>query len=325
MLIPNCLNRSCLTSAALSAALVFSLTSCDYFSKRILTKPVVQVEGLKLTAKDFSLKLASQLKDLDALSAKDPKILSVYKDQLINEFVVSSMIELWFAENKLQLSQSDIDKEITSVTASYPSDSAFRESLSDSGQSFVEWSEKIQNQLKKRMLFEALRKNAPAIAEPELLSFYNSNKARYEQKEMVMLAHILVGEENQAEIVLKLLKKQKFSEVAQKYSSAFKAETGDAYGWIERGFSPDLEKAFKLRTGDVFGPVKSQDGIHIFKVNDKKPFKIRTFAETRSEVLAEVTSLREKALFAAWLDVQFKRYKIKKNKTVIDSIKVETQ
>ena len=325
MLTQNCLNNRAHWARVLLAALLLSLSSCDYFSKRILTKPVVQVENLKLTAKDFSLALASQLKDLDALSAKDPKILAVYKEQLVNEFVVSSIIEIWFSENKMSLNKEDVDKEVRAVAASYPSDSAFRESLSESGLSFQEWTEKIQNQLKKKKLFETLRSAAAPIAEAELQSYYSNNKGRYEQKEMVMLSHILVNEENLAEIVVKLLKRQKFSEVAQKYSSAYRTETGDTYGWIERGFSTELDKAFRLRPGDTFGPVKTQDGIHIFKINEHKPFKTRSFAEARNEVQAEVVALREKALFAAWLDVQFKRYKIKKNRTVIDSIKVETQ
>ena len=325
MLIQNWLSKYSVFSRLMLGAVLICFTSCDYFSKRILAKPVVQVENIKFTAKSFSLALANQLKDLDALSAKDSKILSVYKEQLINEFVVSAIIELWFNENKLTLNKADVEKEIKAVASSYPSDSSFRESLSDAGLSFSEWTEKLETNLKKKKLFETLRGTASPITEPELQSFYNSNKSRYEQKELVMLSHILVSDENQAEIVAKLLKKQKFSDVAQKYSSAYHAETGNTYGWIEKGFSPELDKAFRLRAGDTFGPITSADGLHIFRVNDKKPFKIRSFTETRAEVLAEVTALREKALFAAWLDVQFKRYKIKKNKTVIDSIKVETQ
>lgn len=319
------LSRPHFFSRLLLAVSLCGFSSCDYFSKRILAKPVVQVENIKYTAKSFSLALANQLKDLDALSAKDPKILSVYKDQLINEFVVSSIVELWFSENKLSLDKADIEKEVKAVASSYPSDSAFRESLSDSGLTFSEWTEKIKSQLKKKKLFETLRETAAPITEAELLSYYTNNRSRYEQKEMVMLSHILVSDENQAEIISKLLKKQKFTDIAQKYSSAYRAETGESYGWIERGFSTELDKAFRLRVGDTFGPVTTPEGLHIFKVTERRPFKVRSFAEAHAEALAEVTALREKALFAAWLDVQFRRYKVKKNKTVIESIKVETQ
>src|SRR3989344_3775295 len=79
------------------------LSSCDFISNKILTKPIVQVNGRQLTAQEFSKELAIKLKDLDALSAKDPKILSIFKEQIINDFIISSFIDLWFKENSLSL------------------------------------------------------------------------------------------------------------------------------------------------------------------------------------------------------------------------------
>ena len=315
-------------SKKLFVFLAFSLlffTSCDFFSKRILAKPVVQVENLKLTAQDFSEELANRLKDFDALSAKDPKILNVQKEQVVNDFIVASVIELWADETKVSVSKDELEAAIKKVSAAYPNDSSFREALSDAGLSFSDWTKKTEADLKKKKLFESLRKASPQITDTELLSYYNSNKTRYEQKEVVSFSHILVADENQADIVMKLLKKQKFSDVAKEYSSAWRPESQDAYGWIEKGYLVELDKGFKMRVGDLLGPVKMSDGIHIFKILEKKPYKIRTFAESKAEVQEDVSSLHEKALFASWLDVQFKRYKIKKNKAVLDSIKVETQ
>jgi peptidyl-prolyl cis-trans isomerase C len=302
-----------------------SLTSCDYFSRRILTKPVVQIDNLRMTTQDFSKELARRLKDYDALSAKDPKILVAQRDQIINDFVISSVVDLWFAENKLSINRADLDIEIKKVSASYPNDSSFREALNEAGVTFNEWSEKMASSLKKKMLVQKLREGLPAPTENELLSYYNNNKQRYEQKEGVLLSHILVSDENQADIVLKLLKKQKFFDVAKEYSSAFVANVGDAFGWIEKGYLLELDKAFKMPVNTVFGPVKMSDGLHIFKINEKKIYRIKTYAEVKTEVINEVTTLREQAKFSAWLEEQFKRYSIKKNKAVLDSIKVETQ
>jgi parvulin-like peptidyl-prolyl isomerase len=124
---------------------------------------------------------------------------------------------------------------------------------------------------------------------------------------------------------MKLLKKQKFAEVAKEYSSAYRPDSQDYFGWIEKGYMLELDRGFKMPSGQLLGPVKMEDGIHIFKILEHKPYKIKSYAEAKSEVMADVSSLREKALFASWLDSQFKRYSIKKNKAVLDSIKVETQ
>jgi peptidyl-prolyl cis-trans isomerase C len=304
---------------------LFFLSSCDFFSRRILVKPVVQVESIKFTAKDFSSELALRMKDFDALSAKDPKILTVQKDQIVNDFIVFSLIDLWFLENKMSVTKEELESEIKKISAVWLNDSSFRGALSYAGITFAAWSKKTESALKKTKLINHLIKSSPPIGEVELKSYYNNNRSRYEQKEAIFLSHILVSDENQANIILKLLKKQKFSDVSKEYSSAYRKETTDAFGWVEKGYMIELDRGFKMRLGDLIGPIKMDDGLHIFKIIEKKPYKIKTYLEAKNEVLADVLSLREKALFAAWLDVQFKRYKIKKNKAVLDSIKVETQ
>jgi peptidyl-prolyl cis-trans isomerase C len=306
-------------------ALLTGLTSCDFFSRRILAKPVAQVENIKLTAKDFSNELANKLKGFDALSAKDPKVLAFHRDQIINDFIVSAVIDLWFEENKISVGEEEVEAEIKKITSSYPNDSSFRETLSEAGLTFLEWKKKMETGVKRKKLLLRLREEAPPVAESEYLSFYNENKSLYEQKDGVLLSHIQVADENQATIVLKLLKRKKFSEVAKEYSSAYTNEAGDVYGWVEKGFLVGLDKAFRMRIGDHFGPVKIAEALHIFRVVDRKNYKVKPFAQARTQVVADVEALREKARFASWLDAQLKRYAVKKNQAVIDSIKVETQ
>ena len=322
MLIPNWLSSS--LRASLVVALIF-LSSCDFISNKILTKPIVQVENFSLSAQDFSKELAVKLKDLDALSAKDPKILTVFKDQIINDFVISTFVSLWFVENSLALSPAEIDLEVKSMLSAYPTDALFRELLSEARLSYSEWLQKVEAVLKKKHLLGVLAKDAPKITNEELLSYYNSNRSRYEQPEAVLLAHILVNDDGEAEIVKNLLRKQSFTEVAIKYSSAYNQESKDVYGWIERGYAPELEKSFKQGIGETLGPVKLSDGIHIFRLIEKKPFKIRTFAEAQNQIASEVRALRETARFTSWLDVQIKKYRVKKNLNMLDSIRVETR
>jgi parvulin-like peptidyl-prolyl isomerase len=310
---------------SLVCLLFLLLSSCDFISNKLLTKPVVQVDNLQLNAQDFSKQLALRLKDLDALAAKDPKIISLFKQQIINDFIVSSFIDLSFKEHALSISHAELNREIRSIVSSYPSDAAFRESLSESGLSYTQWVAKIEARLKKKKIVAKITKGDAKPSEEELQSFYNSNKLKFEQPESVLLSHIQVSDESQAEIVKKLIRQNNFTEIAKKYSSAYTLEAKDTYGWIEKGYSPDLEKAFKSGVGSTIGPVTMPDGIHIFKIIEKKSFKIKSYSDVAPQVLSEVLSLRETAKFAAWLDVQIKRYKVKKNLSMIDSIRVETR
>lgn len=325
MLIPTWLTNFLSFKYFIFCFSLVTLTSCDFISNRIRGKPIVQIEKMQLSTRDFSQELANKLKNLDALSAKDPKILSIFKEQIVNDFIISSLIDLWFTENRLVLSKNEIDQEVQSLVSTYPSDSVFRELLTESEISYAEWVVKIEKTLKRKKLIQTITKDVPTVTEEDLLAFYNENRAKYEQPESVLLAHILISDNNQAEIVKKLLLKQSFSDIAKKYSLAFNSESKDIYGWIEKEYSLGLEKYFKLRIGDIFGPVELPDGIHIFKIIEKKSLKIKSFNEVRTHILSEIMTLRETSKFYAWLDVQLKRYQVKKNLNVLNSVYVETQ
>jgi|GEM_PF-6207469 len=335
MLTPAYLNKSRDAKLALLfvlSAILLLAPSCNFISNRILVKPVVQVEAFQLSAQDFSKELALKLKDLDALTVKDSKIVSFFKEQILNDFIVSAFINLWFAENKLALPHSEVDAAVAAIVSTYPTDTEFRELLSQSGLSFSAWVVKIEQNLKKKKLLAILTKDV-LLKKEELLSYYNASPRKFEQTEAVLLSHILVRDPSQIEVVKKLLVKQNFTEVAKKYSSAFNAEAKDRYGWIERGYLPnaptdkpsEFEKSFKLSPGDIFGPIALPDGLHLFKIAEKRAYKLNSFKEVQERVRLEVIALRETAKFTSWLDVQIKKYKVKKNQSMIDSIRIETR
>lgn len=311
-------------SAVFLLALI-GLASCNFISNRILTKPVVRIDGAQLSAQELSVQLADRLKSFDALSAKDPKIVGFFKQQIINEFIVKTLVSTWCEQNGISVSKDELAAELKKTISTYPSDSDFRELLADSGQGYGEWASSIEFNLKKRKLIETLKKGSDKLNESELLSYYNNNRLKYEQPEAALLAHIQVEDLNQADIVKKLLVRGSFSDVAQKYSKAYNEESKDRYGWVERSYAGELEAAFKLRVGEVFGPITLSDGSHIFKILERRSHKTKTFSEMRPQVLAEVMALRETALFSSWLDVQIKKSNVKKNLSVIDSIRVETR
>ncbi|MBC7421098.1 MAG: peptidyl-prolyl cis-trans isomerase [Bdellovibrio sp.] len=319
------LNLKSLAIAGFFVFALINLTGCDYFSNRILTQTVVSVGPHKLTTQDLSKSLASKLKNLDALSAKDPQVLSRFKDKIVSDFIVESLMLLWFAEKKLVLTQKEIDTELKSLIGDYPDDASFREALSEEGITYAQWEKKLENSLKRKIIFKQLLKDSLAPTEEELESYFQSNKTRYQLKEAVLLTHILVADENQAEIVKKLTRAQKFSDLIKKFSMSSDANFGGQFGWVERDSQVDFDRAFKARVGEVLPPLKLSDGYHLFKVEQKRSQRLRTYAEVKEQVLGEVLALRETARFSAWLDEQIKRYKVYKNNVILDSIYVETR
>jgi parvulin-like peptidyl-prolyl isomerase len=304
----------------------FFLTSCDFFSNQLLGQIVVSVGNYKLTTQDVSKSLANRLKNLDALSAKDPKVLSQFKEKIVADFIVESFLLLWFEEKKMTLTSQELDAEMKRLISGYPDDASFREALSEEGITYLQWKAKVEVGLKRKKIFEMLNSQMPPPTDSELESYFQANKLRFMMKDAVLVSHIVVADENQAEIVQKMAKKEKFTDLIKKFSMASDVAFGGTYGWIERESMPDdFDRIYKTRIGEIIGPYKLSDGYHIFKIDQKRAARPRVFAEVKDQVRSEVLALRETARFSAWLDEQIKRYKVYKNVVVLDAIYVETR
>lgn len=301
------------------------LQSCDLFSSRILNKSLVEVGSYKLTAQDFSKSLASRLKNLDALSAKDPNIIQKFKDRVVTDFIVESFILIWFDEQKLSLTNEEIEQEIKSLQSGYPNDVTFREALADESLTFAQWKRRVEIGLKRKAVFNHLRKSLVPATDAELESYYNNNKELYLQKAGVLLSDILVQDENQADIVKKLTKTQKFSDLIKKFSLSTDASSGGNFGWVEQDSNIDFDKIFKARVGEIVGPIKMSDGYRLFRIEQKRIQRQKTFAESKEKVKNDVASLRETARFSAWLDEQVKKQPVYKNTEAINKIYIETR
>lgn len=306
-------------------AFFVSLQSCDLFSNRVLTKSLVEVGPHKMTAQDFSKNLAARLKNLDALSAKDPAIIQKFKDRVISDFIVESFILIWFDDQKLSLSNEEIEQEIKSLQAGYPNDVVFREALADESLTFAQWKRRVEIGLKRKAVFKHLQKSLVTATDSELESYYANNKELYLQKAAVLLSDILVQDENQAEIVKKLTKTQKFSELVKKFSLSTNATSGGNFGWVEQDSNPEFDKIFKARVGEIIGPIKMPDGFRLFRIEQKRDQRQKTFAESKEKVKNDVAGLRETARFSAWLDEQVKKQLVFKNVEAINKIYIETR
>jgi len=321
----NLLNKSFLIKNIFLSLFIATLSSCDLFSNKVLNQTVVSVENYKMTTQELSKALAYKLKNLDALSAKDPQVISQFKEKIISDFIVEAYMLLWFEEKKLSVTDKEVDAEVTKLVGDYPDDSSFRQTLSEEGMTFAQWRSKIEIGLKRKKIFSFLSAQVQTPSDAELESFYQNNKSRFIIKEAVLASHVLVADENQAEIVKKLSKTQKFSDLVKKFSMSSDAKDGGSYGWVEKDSTPDFERLFKAKTSEIIGPIKLSDGYHLFYIEQKRISRPKSFIEAKDQIKNEVIALRETARFSAWLDEQIKRYKVFKNTVVLESLMVETR
>jgi peptidyl-prolyl cis-trans isomerase D len=144
--------------------------------------------------------------------------------------------------------------------------------------------------------------------EAELRKIYDENRASYMLEERRRTRHILIpiagdddaGALKKAESVLAEARAGKdFAELAQKYSTDITAKDGGELGFIERKqfAGPFGDALFAMKVGEITGPVKSQFGYHIIKLEEIQAAEGKPFEDVRAELDSQYRSDRSQELF----------------------------
>lgn len=317
-----------LKSPALTGLFILSLlgmgTACTSNYQKLSSKPVVKVNDHVLTAKEFSNQLARKLKDLDALTAKDPSTVHRTKEELLRSFIVKSLTLDWARANSLVVTEGDLDKEVDKYRANYPDDLSFRRLLAQENLSFSEWREELRYTLVERAVFKKLNERVKPPTDNEIKHFYDEHKEQFKKKERIYLRQIVTDEQGKADLLKTQVKTKDFAELAKKYSVAPEGKAGGLVGWIEIGTVDFFDPLFKSGVGSVT-QLKSPFGFHVVKIEKKAPAGITPLEEVRNQIVRTLTAQREQAEFVKWLDAQLRSSKVLRDNELINSIVVETR
>jgi peptidyl-prolyl cis-trans isomerase C len=121
-------------------------------------------------------------------------------------------------------------------------------------------------------------------------NYYEKNKEKYKNPEMVRISVILLSSEEEAKNIIKKAEEgQDFAELARKYSKGPASEKGGDYGFrSRRTLQKELaDVAFSMKKGEIKGPIKTRDGYYIIKLTDRKEEGIAKFEDVKAMVANE--------------------------------------
>ncbi len=122
----------------------------------------------------------------------------------------------------------------------------------------------------------------------EMKAFYEENKENFVAGESVSASHILVDSEEKAKDILEKISagEVSFEDAARNESSCPSSENGGSLGEFTRGqMVPEFDKAvFEMSVGEIAGPVKTQFGYHLIKLNAKNEEKVYSFDEIKGQL-----------------------------------------
>ena len=137
------------------------------------------------------------------------------------------------------------------------------------------------------------------VSDADLKAAYEKNKQQYVQAEKRHASHILIAstdndaaDKKLADDVYAQAKAGKdFAQLAKQYSKdPGSAEKGGDLGWADHTtfVGPFTDALFSMSEGEIRGPVKTQYGYHIIRLDGIQAGKIKSFDEARPELEADL-------------------------------------
>jgi peptidyl-prolyl cis-trans isomerase D len=152
--------------------------------------------------------------------------------------------------------------------------------------------------------------NKVQVSPDEIKQYYDSRKETFKIPKQVRVRDILIkagpqdtpdqleAKKKKAEEILEKAKKTKdFSSLAKQYSEADNASKGGDLGWIQKGMLGEQIESllFSLKAGDLSGVLAGKEGFYIFKIEEVKEEKQKSFEEVKEQILQTLKKEKAKA------------------------------
>lgn len=220
-------------------------------------KVLAKVAGREITEAEFHAYLQGIPREQQAYAA-NPQ----YRDQYLDQLISLHMFAQFGEDEKL-----DETEEYKTIL-----ESAKRDILAQLA---------MRNTLKKVQ-----------VTEDEIKDYYEANPKKFEKGATVSAKHILVETEEACKDVLTQIESgaKTFEDAAKEYSTCPSKERGGDLGEFGRGqmVKEFEDAAFAAEIGQIVGPVKTQFGAHLIKVEKKQDSSKAAFDEVRAQIYQQL-------------------------------------
>jgi peptidyl-prolyl cis-trans isomerase D len=279
-------------------------------AKRVMEFPQFQVDGKFSKDRYNALLRSSGLTEAQFEADLRTELLV---DQLQNAVIDSAFITPHELERRYALEKQEREVDYVLIPAS-----SFAATVSVTDEQIQKWYDENKSSflspetvdLQYIELTRARAESAVTVNEQELKDYYETVKERFESPERRRARHILIttadGVDDAAalkqaeELTAKAKAGADFAQLAKENSKdPGSAPQGGDLGWAQRGMfvGPFEEALFSMKAGEIRGPVKTQFGYHVLKLDEADGGHRQSFEEARAEVEAEFRKNRAQTIF----------------------------
>ena len=158
-----------------------------------------------------------------------------------------------------------------------------------------------ENMLKQYAINKVL--TSVKLTDEEISAFYEANKTSFVKPETASAKHILVDTEEKANELLNKINSNEmtFEDAAAEHSSCPSKDAGGDLGTFPRGqMVPEFEEAvFSMNKGEVRGPVQTQFGYHLIKVEDRVEGGQSELEEVKEDISRSLMYQKQNEVYSA--------------------------
>jgi foldase protein PrsA len=224
------------------------------------------------------------------------------RDQVLQFLISAEWIQGEAGDQGVKLSDKDVLKEFEKTKKqSFPKEKDFQNFLKTSGMSLEDLLYRVKLDTLSNKLRERITKGKDKVTDKQIEDYYKKNKARFAQPERRDLRIILTKTEGKAnEAKSAVASGQSFKTVAKKFSidQASKNQGGVLLAVAKGQQEKALDEAvFKAKKGELVGPVKTQFGYYVFKVQKITKSSQQSLKQSRETIKSLLASQnQQKAL-----------------------------
>lgn len=141
------------------------------------------------------------------------------------------------------------------------------------------------------------------VTDEEAKTFYEANPQQFEKGATVVAKHILTADEDTCNVILAAINagEKTFEDAAKESSACPSGAQGGDLGEFGKGqmVKEFEEAAFAAETGQVTGPVKTQFGYHLIKVEKKNEASVQAFEEVKDSLKQNLMNRKRNEAYTA--------------------------
>lgn len=235
------------------------------------------------------------------------------KKDILNQIVEDKLVLSRAKELDIKVRDSEIEGKMEQVKSGFPSEDLFYKTLEIQGITVANLKDRYRDQLMMEKVVDSEIKSKISVLPSEISEYYEDHRSEFRKEPRYKTRHILIKAEDDVafdlakveieEVYDRLLKGADFAELARQYSQGPNRDKGGDMGYIRLGeMLKEIDNTIVLlKPGEFSGPVRSEIGYHILKLEDMESPGYFTLEEAQNNIKLMLFRTKFKERLDEWV------------------------